>query len=677
MPWVLDAYDRDGNRRVYTGPLTDAQKAINTHFEWVDEPAISRSSGPSPTPVTPTFDPKIDANALYGKAITLAALGFARIGSAPAPIVGPYVNERSDGTVDFIVSLGFAVPVTGNRKVYAIYLDNELAWSSVTGWDGSGALPGDSTFHGDTFSFGFRPGTLTQSVLTLESDKFPGDENAYRPQMLLQITGLRFQRFIDRTGKPVPYVACDIGDVTDGADPADGINLGDALERIAHSPFCGYDSSSFEAVGITDVVQALLLRENLTIDDLCQAETRVRRNLVYRLSDKRYIIDKGSTVAADIIFDVDNIIAREDGPVQFVRGSSGSQPRELELFTPDPDQDYTVVSSLAKRPRDPVVVSGATGKESVTLPDVMNASTRQSIVTLALYHYENARKKCSLTVNAFGLEIEPGDQYALVDIADGIENEVFRITEALQGANFETELTGEAIMRCAVLEAQDENFADVLLLMGMEGGLLVDESSYARAMSAVGNGAATSAWSAFGSYSYVGDGNGDGIAATLADNAFKFSGEFTVECFFRINTTSTTARELVACWLDVSGGGNWEMFVVPDSSVGVAGFVWATGATTSNIISASYNFTVGARYHMRVDRDASDVIRVYINGVMIAFDTESTTIPNATQRVRVGSNGSLGTTSFPGNIDEVRVSVVCRSGSDAGFPVPSDAFPRS
>lgn len=402
-------------------------------------------SFPTITPVTPNFDPKIEANALYGKPMTLAAMGFARIGSAPAPIVGPYINA---GKVDFIVSFGVAVPLSGDRKIYAIYLDNELAWSSVAG----GTLPAHGTFAAESFDFIFKPGTLTQTVCSLETEKFPGDENAYRPQMLLQIRNLTYQRFMDKTGKPVPYVSCDIGDVTSGADPDDGLNLGTALERIAHSPFVGYDSTSFESVDVTDVVPAILLRENITIDELCQAEARVYRNLVYRLSDKRYVINKGAAVAPDIVIDRDDIISNEDESVIITRAEVGRQARELELFTVDPDQDYTVVSSLAKRPRDPVAVSASVGKDSVTLPNVMDASTRQAIVTYMLYADEVARKKVAFTIKARGLEVEPGDNVGLLNIADGIDNEVYRITETSDGANFTKECFGEAIMRCSLFE---------------------------------------------------------------------------------------------------------------------------------------------------------------------------------------------------------------------------------
>src|ERR1700754_4600020 len=142
------------------GPILTANATYNP------EPAVTYNppAAPIATPVTPTIDPKIEANALYGKPMALSAMGYARIGSSPAPIVGPFFNGPK---VDFIVSFGVPANVEGDRKIYKIYLDNELAWSSAAG----GTLPAHGTFAAESFDFIFKPGTLTQSVCSLETEK--------------------------------------------------------------------------------------------------------------------------------------------------------------------------------------------------------------------------------------------------------------------------------------------------------------------------------------------------------------------------------------------------------------------------------------------------------------------------------------------------------------------------
>jgi len=405
------------------------------------------ASTPIATPVSPNFDPKIEANALFSKPMALYTGGYARIGASPAPIVGPYINGN---VVDFVVSFGVPSNPAGDRRIYKIYLDNELAWSSTTG----GTLPADGTFASEAFDFVFKPGTLTQSAVSLESEKFPGDECAYRPQMILQIRNLPWQRFMDITGKPVPYVAVDIGDVTDGADPLDGINLGEALERIAFSPWAGYTSSTFDAVGITDVVDAILIKDNFTVIQLCQSVTGEYRNLDLLCSDKVRIKDRGANVAPNFVFDRDSIIEGDDA-LSVVRANATAQRREHELVAIDPDQDYTAVPSLAKIPRDPMIISAAVGKETATIPLVIDASTRQALATFSQNYDENARRKVAFKVPASGYQVEPGDLFALDGIAPGFDSEVFKCIGTTHGANWVVEVEGEAILRCRIFGDDD------------------------------------------------------------------------------------------------------------------------------------------------------------------------------------------------------------------------------
>jgi len=391
-------------------------------------------SGGNVTPVTPAMDPKIQADILYDKPIALSALGLARIGGSI--IFGPYFDS---GAVTFGVSFGLPADPNGTRVIYDIALDSMVAWSST----GGGDAPGDGTFTAESFVFRFYPGRLDQAVDPLETRFFPGEAIAYRPQMVLFIENLPYARFI----KPVPYVSCLIGDTTDSANPYDGINLGDALERVAWSPWAGYTSASFEAVNVTDVVPALLFKDNFNIVELCSSVTRAYRNLDVLQSDKLRIKDRGANVAPSLTVTRDNIVSG-DTPVMISRAAPSEQPRELEIATPDPDQDYTIVTSLSKRARNPVLVSAAVGKTTMTLPLVLDASTRQSLATFAQFYEENARKRITFKVLAYGYELEPGDLVALIGLADGIDEEVWKITETLHGANYVVEITAEAILRC-------------------------------------------------------------------------------------------------------------------------------------------------------------------------------------------------------------------------------------
>lgn len=621
---------------------------------------------PAPQPVAPPQ--KINAD-LYGKKITLAALGLARLGAAPAPLL---LRKPSNGYVSLLASFGFPANPSGTRVIYDIALDNMTVWESA----GGGTLPAHGTFKAETFDFVFYPGRLDQAVDT----HFPGNEIAYRPQMLLSIRNLPYKRFEELSGSKVPYVSCLIGDTTDGADPYDGINVGTALERLAYSPWAGYTADTFEAQGITDVCGALLLAENFTVLEVCEAITRFYRNMDLVQSDKVYIRDRGGSLTPNLVIDRDRIAA---GEISIERTAPSRQPRDLKLTTIDPGQDYMRVPSISKRARFPVAVSASVGLDEGALPLALDAATRQAMVDFAHDYEENARKRFSLPLMPYAYKLEQGDLVRTSGLADGIGDEVIKVRRIRHRADKRVEIEAEATLRCALTEDEptDPFISDVLLLMGAEGGFLIDESPVARPMVPVGNVAATTSWAAFGAYSIQTDGNGDCVAATGGDVAFLFpAGPFTIETIFRADSSTSVARSLVACWANSPGAINWDLYVVPDiGGTQTVGFNWATGLTTSTGVSAAVTLALNTPYRLAVDRDASNVVRLYLDGVMVASGVIANAIPgtNPAQKIRVGSHGSLGTSSFPGKQDEVRVSKRCRYGTDAGYTPAIAAFPRS
>ena len=96
-----------------------------------------------------------------------------------------------------------------------------------------------------------------------------------------------------------------------------------------------------------------------------------------------------------------NILAQEEASV----------PRELELMTIDPDADYVFMPSKASRPLSPVPVTASVGKATITLPVVIDANTRMSLVTYAKYQEDNARKRSQLQTMLYGYALEPGDLF--------------------------------------------------------------------------------------------------------------------------------------------------------------------------------------------------------------------------------------------------------------------------
>jgi len=663
------------------GTLTGGSWAGYT-LPWGLQAGTIAAKAPTPvvapvvTPVTPTFEPKLEANALYGKPMALSALGFARIGASPAPIVGPYING---GVVDFIVSFGVPADPAGSRKIYAIYLDNEIAWSSV----GGGTVPGDGTFSSETFDFVFKPGTRTQTVCSLETSHFAGDECAYRPQMILQITGLPIARFMSNTGKPVPYVACDIGDVTAGAIPLDGLNVGEAYERVAYSPWAGYTADTFVSEGITDQTMGILIKDNFTVVQLGQNLTSAKPNIILLQSDKLRLFDDGANVTPAFVLDRDSIIEYNG----IMRAEASKEPRELELITIDPDQDYTIVPSLSKRPRVPAVVSAAVGKDSISLPLIMDAETRQVTVVFAHYYKENARKRVAFRTTMHGYEIEPGDLVGLRDIADGIDDEIFRVTETSHNGDWSVDIAAEAILRCSVFQPSDPYIGSVVLLLHCNGSAgsttFIDSSSYANTVSANGS-AQISASARFGTGALMCDGTGlDCIQSTVATlNSIALSptntSPYTIELFAYFNVVNVN-QFLIA--IDTGAFGRYfRLWQVSNDGLQ---FIWEDAGGVydplNQIDAPAGTIAPLTWYHIAVDKDSTGKIRIYVDGAMVASDT-----PLNSQIGVVGSNPvtvggrTVFNNPFNGLIDDVRITRgVSRYGDlygDASFSPPSEQF---
>lgn len=685
MPWHSDTWFA----RVNSGlsPLEPFAVPVdpwnNTHWTWVPDTAAAPAPATAPTPQVPAptpiaYDPQLDANALYGKPMVLSALGYARIGAAPAPLLGPYINGA---TVDFLSSFGVPADVNGEQVIFNIYLDQELAWTCPAG----GTQPSDGTFLAEPFDWTFKPGRLDQAPVSLESEKFPGDENAYRPQMLLEIRNLVFQRYMDKTGKPTPYVSADIGTTTGGAIPSDGINIGEGYVRIATSPWGGYTIANCEYVGVTDVAPGYLIGADVGIINLGQAVTYIP-NIRLLQSDKLRMSDYGSNVTPAIVFTRDMIVGGSK-PIVINRSDPSQQPRQDELITVDPDQDYTGVPSLASRNRDPVATSAAVGKKSTTLPIIMNADQRQALVTFRLWFDENARKTVQFKAMPAAIAVEPGDLMAFNGVADGIENEVFEITETTHYPDFTVGIVARSILRCAFYVApptSDPYFGDVILLMHFEGGAhtFTDSSAFGNAFTASGDAQNVNTWAAFGSASLALDGSGDGLETAFgAAPAFDTlsptnTSPYTIECFVRF-TAVNRLNFLIAKDIGAFGrsfrlyqNNNTEL-QLDTSSDGVA---WNTVSTSGASLAPS------TAYHVAADKDSTGTVRIYINGVMKAkaAPADSAILGGTGAPVSIGMAG-LGGGSLAGNLDELRVTRgVSRYGDvhgDASFTPPAYAFP--
>ena len=608
--------------------------------------AVAASTGTNPTETS---------YALYGHTVPLSVFGVGRIGGEI--IAGPWVEN---GRASFIISFGMPADPSGTRTLREIAFDSEVVWDSTNG------------FRTEAFTYRFYGGSLTQAADALETAHFGSDAVAYRPQMLIAFENLPLAN--TKFGK-IPFVAAVIADAS-----GDDVNLGEAFERLAYSPWVGWTSSQFETSGITDglISGGLIIAQDTEFLSLIQQFARFYPRWDVLQTDKLRIVDRGATVTADIVLDktrlMDQIVVSRQGRDR-VR-------QNLELSTISPDADYTIVPSVARLPSEPVAVTTSVGKDTAYLPAIMEASTRTAIVTFAKYHEEAARKTISGTAMAYGLEIEPGALVNIRDLGDDFNNETFRVLETLHGANCVVEFTAEAILKC---EIPDPNWDSVVLLMGFEGADgskgapgLTDESSHQHGTASSPNDSAidTSQYK-FGSSSLLASGFSPQVVFDASDDwrlSAANSDQFTVECWVRL----AAYGDSLSCIVGSSTISElWDFSIRSTGEFRFAFYNSANVGISVNSVGAA--IALDTWYHLAVDKDASGKIRVYKDGVMLGSDTpsDSSILLDRTATLEIGALGLFGAYGFDGWIDELRITKgVARYASDGGFTVPTSAFPR-
>lgn len=222
----------------------------------------------------------------------------------------------------------------------------------------------------------------------------------------------------------------------------------------------------------------------------------------------------------------------------------------------------------------------------------------------------------------------------------------------------------------------DPHWSSVALLLGFETGLN-DESSYARSATfgAGSGGGLASSFGRFGTRSF--QRNGSAIL-TFPDAASWPSGTnpFTLEFWVYFTAAPTGTSVHLLGHYDTAGQRSWSLNL---ESGALRLSLSSDGSTLTPKASAAWAPSINTWYHVAADFDGTNY-RTYVNGVMNGKTGTPLSLHNSTAPVSVScaltSGASNGT--FSGYMDEVRITKgVARYASDAGFTVPTAAFPRS
>lgn len=229
----------------------------------------------------------------------------------------------------------------------------------------------------------------------------------------------------------------------------------------------------------------------------------------------------------------------------------------------------------------------------------------------------------------------------------------------------------------------DPNWANVLLLLPLDGTdgatTASDVSSYARTLTFANGAALDTAQFKFGTAS--GEFDGTDSLITVPDSAdWDFTGQFTIELFFRVPSISGNAqRTFIAKRNALSSNISWDLSWTSVTASPAITFEFSTnGTTNAHLLTAAGAglILVDTWYYLAVDRDSSDKMRLYLNNVMISSKTGASGTPfNSTNALSIGARANTGAPNL-GWEDEIRITTgVARCGSDAGCAVPTQAFP--
>ena len=225
----------------------------------------------------------------------------------------------------------------------------------------------------------------------------------------------------------------------------------------------------------------------------------------------------------------------------------------------------------------------------------------------------------------------------------------------------------------------DPYWANVAVLCGFEGSdgstSFVDESSYARTMTANGNAQIDTAQFKFGSSSLLLDGTGDFVSTPHAAEFVIGAGEFTVEAHVRVPSGEHLGSwTIVSQWSATSTIASWAFY--QNAGFLTFGFYDSGGTFRSQAANAPPN--ADTQTHFAASRDAAGKIRLFKNGVYVNGGTRNETIRTATTDLRIGADTGGTAYDLNGHIDEFRFTPgVCRYDSDSGFTPPAAAYPRS
>jgi len=144
------------------------------------------------------------------------------------------------------------------------------------------------------------------------------------------------------------------------------------------------------------------------------------------------------------------------------------------------------------------------------------------------------------------------------------------------------------------------------------------------------------------------------------------AGEFTAEAWVKFEAASTGLHAIIGQWSINQYG--W-LFTQYGTTLN---FYWSTTGANSFDFYGLHTPVVGQWYHYAVDRDASGMVRIYVDGVVKASQLIPDVFWPSQELLSIGNDGTLGR-KLPGKLDEARFSDTALYAG--AFTPPTAPFP--
>jgi hypothetical protein len=200
-----------------------------------------------------------------------------------------------------------------------------------------------------------------------------------------------------------------------------------------------------------------------------------------------------------------------------------------------------------------------------------------------------------------------------------------------------------------------------------------DASSYAHTLSVINSAQVTTAASKFGTGSAKFDGDSGAFIDTGNVTDFQFgSAPFTIEAWAYYTSAPGSATKAITAVWGPEGNDSWWL---GNSNNGLM-FLWSTTGVYDGgkvLQPGGFTPTLNTWYHIAADRDASGMLRMYINGAVYASQSITDFFSANGGTCTVGGDHVNAGNGFTGYLDEVRVTKgVARYGG--AFTPPTAPF---